>query len=159
MYESGGRQSLQIAFNVLNDGCGGCHYESYPYKAQVPIKINGKYQTWEFKSKEDVWKAIDILIKDTIKSNEISGNNFDIIDSVAAQISFFACKNIFLDRKIQKDIERYLYCDKFSVPPYKGDYGEQPYLWTEKAFLIKKYFAKLESKQINKAKEDGSRKN
>ena len=57
MYESGGRQSLQIAFNVLNDGCGGCSYESYPYKAQVPVKVDGKYETWEFKSDDDVFNT------------------------------------------------------------------------------------------------------
>ena len=159
MYEFGGRQSLQIAFNVLNDGCGGCHYESYPYKAQIPIKVNGKYQTHEFKSDKDVWKVVDLLIEDTIESNQNSENNFNIIDSVAAQISFFACKNVFIDKEVQKDIQRYLYCDQFSVSPYKGDYGEQPCLWVEKVFLIRKYFAKLESQQINKAKEDGTRKN
>ena len=117
MYELGGRRSLQIAFNVLNDGCGGCHYESYPYKAQIPIKVNGKYQTHEFKSDKDVWKVVDLLIEDTIESNQNSENNFNIIDSVAAQISFFACKNVFIDKEVQKDIQRYLYCDQFSVSP------------------------------------------
>ena len=43
MYEFGGRKSLQVAFNVLNDGCGGCQYESYPYEAQLPVRIDDKY--------------------------------------------------------------------------------------------------------------------
>ena len=159
MYESGGRQSLQIAFNVLSDSCGGCAYESYPYKAKLPIMINEKYETWEFKSEKDVWKVVELIEDETEKLNIETGRNFDISESVYAQIGFFACKNILLNKDIQKDVQRYLYCEKFSIPPYKGDYGKQPYLWIEKAFLIRKYLAKLESKQINKAKKDGTRKN
>ena len=52
-----------------------------------------------------------------------------------------------------------MYCEKFGIPPYEGDYGKQPCLWVEKAFIIKKAFARLESNQINKAKENGTRKN
>tara|TARA_R100000781_G_scaffold46686_1_gene31441 strand:+ start:1306 stop:1542 length:237 start_codon:yes stop_codon:yes gene_type:complete len=78
---------------------------------------------------------------------------------VYSQISFFACKNILYDENIQKDIKKYLYCEKFNVAPYEGDFGSQPCLWVEKTFLIRKYLAKLESKQIKKAKEDGTRKN
>ena len=90
--------------------------------------------------------------------NKEHGHNFDIIDSVSAQISFFACKNMLANSEIQKDIQRYMYCEKFNVPPYSGSFNEQPCLWVEKAFIIRKYLAKLESKQINKAQEDGSRK-
>ena len=116
-------------------------------------------EIFHFVSRSTPIVNVDLLIKDTIESNQNSENNFNIIDSVVAQISFFACKNIFIDKEVQKDIQSYLYCDQFSVSPYKGDYGEQPCLWVEKVFLIRKYFAKLESQQINKAKEDGTRKN
>ena len=60
---------------------------------------------------------------------------------------------------MQKDIQRYIYCEKFGISPYSGDYGKQPCLWVDKVFAIKKAFAKLESNQINKAKKDGTRKN
>ena len=159
MYESGGRQSLQIAFNVLNDGCGGCRYESYPYKAQLPLKIDGNYETWEFKSDDDVFKVIDLIIEETKEFNKTSGKSFDVSESVISQMPFFACKNRLYDKGIQKDMQRYLYCEKFNVPPYEGRYGSQPCLWIEKTFLIRKYLAKLESKEINKAKENGTRKN
>ena len=43
MYELGGRRSLQIGLNILGEPCGGCQYESYPYKAQLPIRVDGKY--------------------------------------------------------------------------------------------------------------------
>ena len=52
-----------------------------------------------------------------------------------------------------------MYCEKFGISPYEGDYGKQPCLWVDKVFAIKKAFAKLESNQINKAKENGTRKN
>ena len=81
MYEFGGRKSLRIAFNVLNDSCGGCRYESYPYKAQVPVMIDGKYETWEFKSDEDVWKVIELIIEETQKVNIQHGKNFDTSES------------------------------------------------------------------------------
>ena len=153
MYEPGGRQSLQIAFNVLNDGCGGCTYESYPYKAQLPVMIDGKRETWEFKSDDDVFKVIDLIIEETKEFNETSGKSFDVSESVVSQMPFFACRNRLFDKVIQKDIQRYLYCEKFNVPPYKGGYNNQPCLWVEKAFLIRKYLAKLESREIKKAKD------
>ena len=153
MYESGGRKSLQIAFNILNDGCGGCSYESYPYKAQLPVMIDGKRETWEFKSDDDVFKVIDLIIEETKEFNETSGKSFDVSESVVSQMPFFACRNILFDKDIQKDVQRYLYCEKFNVPPYEGGYNNQPCLWVEKAFLIRKYLAKLESREIKKAKD------
>ena len=152
MYEFGGRRSLQVAFNVLNQGCGGCQYESYPYKAQLPVMIDGKRPIWEFKSDKDVWKAIDLIIEETKQFNEKSNKEFDIGDSVYSQLPFFGCKNILFNKNIQKDIERYIYCEKFNIAPFNGSYGEQPFLWVETSFLIRKYMAKLESKQLDRAK-------
>ena len=153
MYEPGGRQSLQIAFNVLNDGCGGCSYESYPYKAQLPVMIDGKRETWEFKSNDDVFRVVDLIIEETKEFNKESGKSFDISESVVSLMPFFACRNRLFDKGIQKDVQRYLYCEKFNVPPYEGGYNKQPCLWVEKAFLIRKYLAKLESREIKKAKD------
>ena len=69
MYEFGGRKSLQVAFNVLNEGCGGCSYESYPYKAQLPVIIDGKRPIREFKSDDDVWEVVDLIIEETKEFN------------------------------------------------------------------------------------------
>ena len=153
MHESGGKKRLQIAFNILSDSCGGCPYESYPYKAQVPVKVDGKYETWEFKSNDDVFKVIDLIIEEVKEFNETGGKSFDISESVVSQMPFFACRNVLFDKDIQKDVQRYLYCEKFNVPPYEGGYNNQPCLWVEKAFLIRKYLAKLESREIKKAKD------
>ena len=153
MYELGGRQSLQIAFNVLSGGCGGCSYESYPYKAQLPVMINGKRETWEFKSDDDVFRVVDLIIEETKEFNKANSKSFDISESVVSQMPFFACTNVLANKDIQKDVQRYLYCEKFNVPPYEGGYGSQPYLWVEKVFLIRKYLARIESKAIKEAKE------
>jgi hypothetical protein len=152
VHEFGGRKSLQVAFSVLNDGCGGCQYESYPYKARLPVRTDGKYTTREFKSDDDVWEVIDLIIEETKEFNAGNNKNFDIGESVYSQLPFFGCRNILYSSEMQKDLERYIYCEKFNISPYSGDYGEQPYLWVQKTNLIRKYLAKLESKQIDKAK-------
>ena len=43
-------------------------YHTYPYKAQFPILIDGKYQTRMFTSNKDV-KAIMELLVDDVKEN------------------------------------------------------------------------------------------
>tara|TARA_R100000808_G_scaffold6966_1_gene20450 strand:+ start:2027 stop:2395 length:369 start_codon:yes stop_codon:yes gene_type:complete len=121
--------------------------------------VDGKRERKVFNSEKDVWEVIELIKEETRQLNKKTGKNFNPSESAYAQIGFFACKNILLDAEIQKDIQRYLYCEKFNTPPFSGDYGEQPCLWIEKAFLIRKYLAKLESKEINKAKENGTRNN
>ena len=127
------------------------------YKAQLPISIDGKYPIWEFTCNEDVWKVVDLLIQEIKDINESKGKEFDTISSVNAQLPFFTCRDNIFDRKVQKDIQRYLYCEKFGINPYKGDYGQQPCLWVDTTSIIRKYFAKLENKEIKKAKQDGTK--
>ena len=79
---------------------------------------------------------------------------FDVSLSVKSQIPFFACSNIIFNETLQKDIKRYLYCRDNSVQPYPGSYGNQPYMWTEKYFIIKKGFAKLEKSVIDEQKKN-----
>ena len=119
--------------------------------------IDGKRPTWTFNSDKDVWKVIDLLIQETKEFNEKQGKEFDIESSVQAQLPFFSCKNAVFSKEMQKDIQRYIYCEKFGISPYKGDFGDQPCLWVDKTFVIKKAFARLESNQIEKARKDGKR--
>ena len=121
--------------------------------------IDGKRPIWTFNSDEDVWKVVDLLIQETKELNEKQGKQFDIESSVQAQLPFFSCKNAVFSKEMQKDIQRYMYCEKFGISPYSGDYGKQPCLWVDKVFVINKAFAKLESNQINKAKKEGTVKN
>ena len=37
-----------------------------------------------------------------------------------------------------------MYCKENSVQPYPGSFGDQPFMWTEKHFVMKNAFAKLE---------------
>jgi len=83
-------------------------------------------------------------------------DNFDVGLSIYNQLSFFACKNIFLDDQSQKDISQYIYCKDFGVSPYEGTYKQHPRKWVQKYYIIKTAIAKKEKleieKQRNKAK-------
>ena len=61
--------------------------------------------------------------------------------------------NILYNQEAQKDIEKYIYCKEFGISPYPGSYNEQPKIWVEKMFYIKKALAKKEQSMINKQKE------
>ena len=89
-----------------------------------------------FGSSNDVWNVIDLIIEETQEHNK-EGRSFNIAESVSAQLPFFACKNIMLDKDAQKDISRFIYSKEFGISPYKGNYGEQPKKWIEKSFLLK----------------------
>ena len=140
------------------EACQGCQYEEYPYKAQIPVMVDGERPTWEFNNNEDIWKVIDLIIEEVDEHN-LKGREFDVVSTIQAQLPFFTCRNKLFDKEAQKDIQRYLYCEKFNISAYKGSYGEQPCLWVDKAFVIRNAFAKLENKQINKAKQNGTKTN
>ena len=99
------------------EACQGCQYEEYPYEAQIPVLVNGSRPVWKFESDEDVWKVIDLIIEEINESNS-KGNEFDIVQSIQAQLPFFTCSNAVHSKKDQKDIQRYLYCEKFNIPAY-----------------------------------------
>mgnify|MGYP003111184033 CR=1 FL=1 len=136
----------------MGETCGGCKFHSFPYKARLPILINGKRQTKTFNCKEDVWNVVDLLIKE-VKEMNTKGKEFDVSESINAQLPFFSCRNNVFDRDIQKDIQRYIYCKELGISPYNGSYGEQPAMWIDTFFIIKSSFAKKESSQINKIKD------
>ena len=92
------------------------------------------------------------LIIDETKAMNTEGRSFSIAESVNAQLPFFACKNIILDKQAQKSIERYLYCEKFGVAPYEGGYGKQPKKWVDTSFVIRSALAEREASEIKKAK-------
>jgi len=126
-------------------------YHTYPYKAQIPILIEGKYQTRTFTSKDDVDSVIELLI-DEVKQTNKKGSQFNIADSIVRQLPFFACINVLLDKQSQKDISRYIYSESFGISPYKGSYGEQPSKWVEKSFLIKNNIERKKSEAMRHGK-------
>ena len=83
--------------------------------------------------------------------NEKSGKDFSVSGSVKSQLPFFACNNIIYDKDLQRDIQRYLYCDSFNTKAYPGSYGDQPARWVQKSFIIKNET----SKPLKKAVKDG----
>ena len=131
--------------------CGGCNFHSFPYKAELPVKVDGEYPTKTFTCKEDVLDVIQLIIEETKEMNLNRNKNFDINKSVKSQLPFFACSNLLYDKEYQRDIQRYIYCETFGIQPYNGAYGDQPSRWTQKSFIIKKALANIQ----NKARKDG----
>jgi len=127
-------------------------YHTYPYKAQIPILIDGKYQTRMFTSSKDVEAIMELLV-DEVKENNAKGSSFNIAESVVKQLPFFACPNVLLNSQAQKDISRYVYSQQFGISPYKGTYGEQPYKWVEKSFLIKKVIERKKAEAMDNGRQ------
>ena len=115
----------------------------------MPINIDGKREKRVFRNKDDVWQVVDLLVEEVRDFNDQQGKDFEVSESLIAQIPFFACPNVFLDPKIFRDIQKYIYCEKFGVAPYEGSYGKQPYKWVDRSFAIKSALAKKEKKDIN----------
>lgn len=126
-------------------------YHTYPYKARIPILIDGKYETRMFTSNKDVEAIMELLV-DEVKENNAKGSSFNIAESVVKQLPFFACPNVLLNSQAQKDISRYVYSQQFGISPYKGTYGEQPQKWVEKSFLIKSIIERKKSEAMNNGK-------
>lgn len=126
-------------------------YHTYPYKARIPILIDGKYETRMFTSNKDIEAIMELLV-DEVKENNAKGSSFNIAESVVKQLPFFACPNVLLNSQAQKDISRYVYSQQFGISPYKGTYGEQPQKWVEKSFLIKSIIERKKSEAMNNGK-------
>jgi len=122
-------------------------YHEYPYEAQIPILVEGKYETRTFASDEDVWAVIRLLIDET-KENIKQGSNLHIAESVMAQLPFFACRNMILNENAQKDIARFMYSKQYKISPYKGSYGEQPKKWVDKSFMFTYIIERQKAKAI-----------
>ena len=122
-------------------------YHEYPYKAQIPILIDGKYETRAFTSDDEVWDVIRLLIDET-QEHINEGSNLHIAESVMAQLPFFACGNMMIDNNAQKDITRFMYARQFKISPYRGSYGEQPKKWVEKSFILNNLIERRKAKVI-----------
>ena len=72
-------------------------YHEYPYEAQIPILIDGKYETRTFTSDKDVWNVIELLVSETEEQIQ-KGRDLNIAGSVMAQLPFFSCTNFILDK-------------------------------------------------------------
>ena len=136
----------------MDNWCEGCDFHEFPYKAEVPILIDGKRERKIFRCEEDDQDVIKLLIEETREINS-KGKSFDVGMSVSKQLPFFSCMNILYNKDAQKYVEKYIYCQNFNIAPYDGDFGDQPKKWVDRAFIIKKALAKREESMINKQKE------
>ena len=136
----------------MDNWCEGCDFHDFPYKAQIPVLIDGKRERRIFRCEEDVQDVIKLLIEETREINS-KGKSFDVGLSVSKQLPFFSCMNILYNKDAQKYVEKYVYCKDFNIAPYDGDFGNQPKKWVDRAFIIKKALAKREESMINKQKE------
>ena len=126
-------------------------YHKYPYEAQIPILIDGKYETRTFTSDSDVWDVIELLVSETKEEME-KGRSLNVAGSVMVQLPFFSCKNIIYNEESQKDISRFMYSRQFNISPYKGSYGEQPKKWIEKSFLLSNLIEREKAKALKNGK-------
>ena len=91
------------------------------------------------------------MIKETTSLNEETKKDFDIVSTIKAQLPWFACSKAIYCPKLQRDIERYVYCKEFGVQPYPGSFEEQPDDWVHKVFIIKSAINKKEKEVYAKA--------
>ena len=93
-----------------------------------------------------------MIIAETIAVNSEGGKNFDLSQSIKAQLPFFGCSKAIFCEKSQELIEMYLYCKEFGIAPYPGTYKDQPLDWIKNVFIIKSAINKKEKEQYAKAK-------
>ena len=122
-------------------------YHEYPYKAQIPILIDGNYETRTLSSDDEVCDIIRLLIDET-QEHINEGSNLHIAESVMAQLPFFTCTNMVMDHQSQQDIARFMYARQFKISPYSGSYGEQPKKWVEKSFLLNNLIERQKAKAM-----------
>tara|TARA_Y100001937_G_scaffold86157_1_gene116557 strand:+ start:360 stop:779 length:420 start_codon:yes stop_codon:yes gene_type:complete len=134
------------------DKCGGCKYHKLPYTAQVPVKIDGKYVTREFKTKKDVWDVVDMIIEEERRNNMSQSLGVDSYYNISKQLPFFSCPTLFYNNESSKAISKYFYCKEFGIPPHKGSFSEQPNKWIEHSFFISNCISKLESIKLKEVK-------
>jgi len=134
----------------MDTWCEGCNFHTFPYKAQLPINTGNGYPTKTFRTEDDVWYVVDLLIEEVKNMNEQEGKSFDVAKAVSQQLPFFSCKNIIHNPDFQKDIARYMYCKEFGVSPYKDEFGKHPNKWILKSQIIKSAFHKLEQMHYDK---------
>ena len=92
------------------------------------------------------------MIKEELEEhNRTSNKKFELHQTILSHIPFFTCSNHFLDKELQRDIQRYNYCSKMKVSPDTGSYGNQPKKWIDKCNVIEKMLNYIQKKEYNKS--------
>jgi uncharacterized coiled-coil DUF342 family protein len=95
---------------------------------------------------DDIWYVIDLLKQELEEHNATNKKKFTLYEAIKSHIPFFACSNHFLDKEYQRNLQRYIYCQKMKVSPYEGDYGKHPKKWIDKCNIIEKMLNYIQSK-------------
>ena len=129
-----------------------CNFEVFPYTVRSTIKNpkTNKLDTIEFKNMDDIWAYIGVLWQEAYNHTKSVKGAFK---SVYMQLPFFCCINKFIDESMQKDIERYIYCEDTKTPAFPGSFGQIPAIWMEKHFIIKQSLAILQEIKTDKLKQ------
>ena len=137
----------------------GCRLHEFPYTIKsIVLDKDKKYPKVTFNNVDDVWDYYALLEEDLKKNSQ---GNSDVTLDMYHSLPFFACKNVFLDNKMQKMVDRFIYCKETGVSPYNGSYGEQPKVWTDYYFIIYNAMQarnKLKQKQHEKEQEKKAKK-
>lgn len=137
----------------------GCRLHEFPYTVKsIILDKDKKYPKVTFNNVDDVWKYYAMLEED-LKRN--SQGNGDIAEDMYHSLPFFACKNVFIDPKMQKMIDMFIYCKETGIAPYKGSYGDQPKTWTDYYFIIYNAMQtrnKIKQKQYDKEQKKKAKK-
>ena len=153
------RLSLQLGLNALIASvCRGCRFHHYPYEFKSIIRDkNGELPTLTINNDKELWDYIYKLKREADNNPTLKGRgSSNIVLDIYEQLPFFTCSNTLIDKEIQKDLQRYIYCTETGINPYSGAYGDQPQRWIEKFFYLKTAFAQ---KNKIKAEKNGTRKN
>ena len=116
--------------------------------------INNEYQTRVFRTKEDIWSIVDMLINEEKRKNKSQSLDVDSYYAISKQLPFFTCSNHFYSSGNSCLISKFFYCKEFGIPPHKGTYYAQPNRWIESSFLISNCLSKKESIAISKQGKD-----
>ena len=151
------QEALRLGFNVLIDqSCEGynCHWHEFPYEINS-ILFNDKQKKIKFNHINDVWGYIDLLYQES-KEHQKKGGSFSTLNNLWEQLPFFVCNNNLICEKTQKDISRYTYSTDTNTPPYSGSYGDTPYIWIQKYYIIKQAMM-LRDQKLRKKAENGNK--
>ena len=150
------QKALKLGLNVLiNQNCEGdnCRNHEFPY--EITSILSNDRKKIKFNNINDVWDYINLLCQES-EEHQKKGSSFSTLNNIWEQLPFFICKDKLICEKAQKDISRYTYSTDTNTPPYSGSYGDTPYIWIQKYYIIKQAMI-LRDQKLKKKAENGNK--
>ena len=133
------RINVWISFKGLQKG--RFTETSFPYVAQCP----SDRKKFEFRSITDVYDEIIRL------SDEAEQKGFNVGEAIYEQIFFFADHGLLIDNIYQDRIKEFIFCNKFSCPPYPSLKETPSNIVDEFLIIEQEYNCCIEKQQREKA--------